>query len=146
MSYGESPGQRTEERTRELMNLPEHMIMQSLRAEVDSTLEFPDVGSYHLSGGMQVQGRAIEMRKWLFTTCLVFHRRVLHTHALSPNVRKPYAVPRSRFRCNPCIWLIFPTSCDLPPKLPSDALLKISTGSGLLPRRSKREKSVSLPD
>lgn len=90
MSYGESPGQRIEERTRELMNLPEHMIMQSLRAEVDSTLEFSDVGSYHLSGGMQVQGRAIEMRKWewLFKTCLVFHRRVLHTHALSQNVRK----------------------------------------------------------
>lgn len=25
MSYGESPGQRIEERTRELMNLPEHI-------------------------------------------------------------------------------------------------------------------------
>lgn len=68
------------------MNLPEHIIMQSLRAEVDSTLESSDVGSYHLSGGMQVQ--AIEMRKWLFKSCLVFHRRVLHTHALSQKIRK----------------------------------------------------------
>lgn len=38
------------------MNVPEHIIMQSLRAEVDSTLESSDVGSYHLSVGMQLQG------------------------------------------------------------------------------------------
>lgn len=87
MSYGESPGQRIEERTRELMNLPEHMIMQSLRAEVDSTLEFSDVGSYLISLA-ECRCRAIEMREWLFKSCLVFHRRVLHTHALSQNVRK----------------------------------------------------------